>query len=166
MQLAMRDLLTGRCDLALAGGSQVWMPVPTMNIFCKLGALSRKERIRPFDKDADGTLLGEGIGMVVLKRTEDALRDGDRIYSVVRGVGVASDGRGVSVMAPRVEGQELALRNAYVEAGVDPASIGLIEAHGTATAVGDVVEIQSLVAGLRRAGRGAAEAVRSARSSR
>jgi acyl transferase domain-containing protein/phosphopantetheinyl transferase len=145
LQLAMRDLVTGRCDLALAGGSQVWMPVPTLNIFCKLGALSRSERIRPFDKDADGTLLGEGIGMVVLKRTADALRDGDRIYAVVRGVGVASDGRGVGVMAPRVEGQELALRNAYVEAEVDPASIGLIEAHGTATALGDAVEVQSLV---------------------
>ena len=68
LQLAVRDLLDGDCDLALAGGSQVWMPVPTLNLFCQLGALSRREQIRPFDKDADGTLLGEGIGMVVLKR--------------------------------------------------------------------------------------------------
>ena len=94
VQLAMRDLLDGECDLALAGGSQVWMPVPTLNIFCQLGALSRRQQIRPFDKDADGTLLGEGIGMVVLKRLADAERDGDRIYAVIRGVGVASDGRG------------------------------------------------------------------------
>ena len=70
------------------------MPVPTLNIFCQLGALSRRERIAPFDEDADGTLLGEGIGMVVLKRLDDAERDDDRIYAVIRGVGVASDGRG------------------------------------------------------------------------
>jgi acyl transferase domain-containing protein/phosphopantetheinyl transferase len=144
VQLAMRDLRSGECDLAIAGGSQVWMPVPALNVFCRLGALSRSERIRPFDKNADGTLLGEGIGMVVLKRLSDAVRDGDRIYSVLRGIGVASDGRGVGVMAPRVEGEELALRRAYQDAGVDPSTIGLIEAHGTATPVGDVVEVQAL----------------------
>src|SRR5581483_5182982 len=154
IQLAMRDLLDGACDLALAGGSQVWMPVPTLNVFCQLGALSRTERIRPFDKDADGTLLGEGIGMVVLKRMEDAVRDGDRVYAAIRGVGVASDGRGMSVMAPRVDGQELALRKAYADAEVSPSSIGLIEAHGTGTPVGDVVELESLtrVFGLRDGG--------------
>ena len=125
VQLAMRDLRSGACDLALAGGSQVWMPVPALNVFCQLGALSRQEKIRPFDKNADGTLLGEGIGMIVLKRLQDAIRDGDRIYSVLRGIGVASDGRGVGVMAPRVEGEELALRRAYADADVDPATVGL-----------------------------------------
>jgi acyl transferase domain-containing protein/phosphopantetheinyl transferase len=144
VQLAVRDLLTGECDLALAGGSQVWMPVPTLNLFCRLGALSRRQQLRPFDRDADGTLLGEGIGMVVLKRLADAERDGDRIYAVVRGVGVASDGRAVGVMAPRVEGEELALRRAYAEAGVSPRTVGLIEAHGTGTQVGDAVEIDAL----------------------
>jgi phosphopantetheine--protein transferase-like protein len=144
VQLAMRDLLDGACDLALAGGSQVWMPVPSLNVFCQLGALSRREQIRPFDKEADGTLLGEGIGMVVLKRAADAARDGDRMYAVIKGVGVASDGRGVGVMAPRIEGEELALRRAYDQAGVSPSTIGLIEAHGTATPVGDVVEVQAL----------------------
>ena len=89
------------------------MPVATLNLFCRLGALSRRERLRAFDEDADGTLLGEGIGMVVLKRLEDAVRDGDRIYAVIRGVGISSDGRGMGVMAPRVEGEELALRRAY-----------------------------------------------------
>lgn len=144
VQLAMRDLLNGECDLALAGGAQVWMPVAALNVFCQLGALSRDQQIRPFDKDANGTLLGEGIGMVVLKRLADAERDEDRIYAVLRGVGVASDGRGVSVMAPRIDGEEMALRRAYADAGVSPDSIGLIEAHGTATAVGDAVEIQAL----------------------
>ncbi len=154
VQLAMRDLLNGECDLALAGGSQVWMPIAALNVFCQLGALSRDQQIRPFDKDANGTLLGEGIGMIVLKRLADAKRDGDRIYSVLRGVGVASDGRGVSVMAPRIDGEVLALRRAYEDAGVSPDTIGLIEAHGTATSVGDVVEAQALtrVFGQREAG--------------
>ena len=131
---AVRGLLAGDHDLALAGGSQVWMPVATLNLFCRLGALSRRQQLRAFDKDADGTLLSEGIGAVVLKRAEDAVRDGDRVYAVIRGVGVASDGRGMSVMAPRVEGEELALQRAYAAAEVSPASIGLIEAHGTGTA--------------------------------
>ncbi len=144
IQLAMRDLRDGECDLALVGGAQVWVPVPTLNVFCQLGALSRQQQIRPFDARADGTLLGEGIGMVVLKRLADAERDDDRIYAVIRGVGVASDGRGVSVMAPRVEGEELAIRRAYEAAGLSPDTIGLIEAHGTGTPVGDVVEIEAL----------------------
>jgi acyl transferase domain-containing protein/phosphopantetheinyl transferase len=141
---AMRDLVSGDCDLALAGGSQVWIPMPTLGIFCQLGALSPRQRLRPFDKAADGTLLGEGIGMLVLKRLHDAERDGDRIYAVIKGVGIASDGRGVSVMAPRVEGEELALRRAYEEAGVSPRTVGLIEAHGTGTPLGDLVEVQAL----------------------
>jgi acyl transferase domain-containing protein/phosphopantetheinyl transferase (holo-ACP synthase) len=144
VQHAVRNLLSGDCDLALAGGSQVWMPVATLNLFCRLGALSRREQLRAFDKDADGTLLSEGIGAVVLKRTEDAVRDGDRVYAVIRGVGVSSDGRGMSVMAPRIEGEELALRRAYAAAGVSTDSIGLIEAHGTGTPVGDVTEVHAL----------------------
>jgi acyl transferase domain-containing protein/phosphopantetheinyl transferase (holo-ACP synthase) len=144
VRLAVRDLLTGECDLALAGGAQVWMPVATLNLFCRLGALSRRQQLRPFDKNADGTLLGEGIGMVVLKRLDDAVRDGDRVYALIRGVGVASDGRGMSVMAPRVDGEELALRRAYAEAGVSPRTVGLVEAHGTGTLVGDAVEIEAL----------------------
>src|SRR5215210_1283537 len=107
------------------------MPVATLNLFCRLGALSRRQQMRPFDKDSDGTLLGEGIGMVVLKRLADAVRDGDRVYAVIRGVGIASDGRATGVMAPRVEGEELALRRAYEASGIDPRSVGLIEAHGT-----------------------------------
>ena len=143
---AVNDLEDGECDLALAGGSQVWMPVATQNLFCRLGALSRSQRLRAFDAAADGTLLGEGIGVVVLKRVADAERDGDRIYAVIRGTGVSSDGRGVSVMAPRGAGQEAALRRAYREAGLDPRTVGLIEAHGTGTPVGDATEIHSLTA--------------------
>lgn len=144
MDIGVRDLLSHKYDLVLAGGANVNAPLPTISLFCQLGALSRQERIRPFDKNADGTLLGEGLGMVVLKRREDAERDGNRIYAIIKGVGVASDGRAVHVMAPRIEGEELALRRAYEMAGVAPQSLGLIEAHGTATPVGDVVEVQAL----------------------
>jgi acyl transferase domain-containing protein len=144
LRLAVRDLRDGECDLALAGGSQVWIPMPTLSIFCQLGALSPKQRLRPFDSDADGTLLGEGIGMLVLKRLRDAELDGDRIYAVIRGVGIASDGRGASVMAPRVEGEEMALRRAYEAAGVSPRTVGLIEAHGTGIPLGDLVEVEAL----------------------
>ena len=144
VDIAMRDLRSGRCDTAIVGGSQITTPLPVFGIFCQLNALSHKQQIRPFDKDADGTILGEGIGMVILKRREDAERDGDRIYCVIKGVGTASDGHGLSVMAPRVEGEELALRRAYEMAGISPRTVGLIEAHGTATAAGDVAEIQAL----------------------
>jgi acyl transferase domain-containing protein/phosphopantetheinyl transferase len=143
-EIGVRDLLGHKCDLALVGGVHVNTPVPVFGLFCQLGALSRRERIRPFDKDADGTVLGEGLGMVVLKRLEDAERDEDRIYAVIKGVGTSSDGRALHVMAPRLEGEELALRRAYEMAGVSPKSIGLVEAHGTATPVGDAVEIGAL----------------------
>jgi acyl transferase domain-containing protein len=142
--LAVEALLSGRCDLALAGGANVATAAPTYMLFCQLEALSRCGQIRPFDRDADGTLLGEGFGMLVLKRREDAERDKDRIYALIKGVGVASDGRGLAVLAPRVEGEELAIRRAYEEAGIAPETVGLVEAHGTATPVGDAVEIDAL----------------------
>src|SRR5262249_54014692 len=99
-QIAMRDLMTDECDLALVGGvpGTAWGPIS--GLFCQLNALSRRQQIRPFDQQADGTILGEGVGMIVLKRRADAERDGDRIYALIRGVGTSSDGRGTSVMAP------------------------------------------------------------------
>lgn len=144
MDQAMRDLASGRLDLVLVGGSHVVTPVQVMMLFCQLGALSRRECIRPFDRGADGTVLGEGIGMMVLKRLSDAERAGDRIYAVVRGVGISSDGRGASVMAPRLEGEVLAMERAYAAARVDPSSVGLVEAHGTGTPVGDATEVKAL----------------------
>ena len=167
IQHAVRDLLAGDCDLALAGGSQVWMPVATLNLFCRLGALSHREQLRAFDSEADGTLLGEGIGMVVLKRAEDALRDGDRVYAVIRGVGVASDGRGHERDGAAGRG-----RGAGAAAGlrrgrrVEPAAVGLIEAHGTGTPVGDAVEIEALTRVFGDARGRAASAPRSGPSSR
>ena len=152
VEIALRELTTGTCDLALAGGVQVTTPIPILTLFSQLGALSRREQIRPFDARADGTILSEGIGVLVLKRRVDAERDGDRIYAVIKGVGVASDGRALGVLTPRVEGEVLALRRAYAMAGIAPESVGLIEAHGTGTAAGDQAEIEALhaVFGARR----------------
>ncbi|MEO7273439.1 MAG: beta-ketoacyl synthase N-terminal-like domain-containing protein, partial [Vicinamibacterales bacterium] len=144
IDIAIKGLRHGEYDLALVGGLQVATPLPVLSLFCQLQALSASERIRPFDEEADGTLLSEGIGMAVLKRRSQAERDGDRIYAFVKGSGVASDGRGVGVLAPRPEGEVLALRRAYGSAGVDPRTVGLIEAHGTGTLVGDAVEVESL----------------------
>jgi phosphopantetheine--protein transferase-like protein len=144
VDLAITDLLRGRCDMAIAGGVHASTPATILVIFSQLKALSRRGQIRPFDQHADGTLLGEGVGMLVLKRREDAERDGDRIYALIKGVGTASDGRALGLLAPRLEGEHLALRRAYDAAGVDPASVELIEAHGTATPVGDAVEVEAL----------------------
>ena len=105
IDIAVKGLRHDEYDLALVGGLQVATPLPVLSLFCQLKALSASERIRPFDKDADGTLLSEGIGMAVLKRRSQAERDGDRIYAFVKGTGVASDGRAVGVLAPRVEGR-------------------------------------------------------------
>jgi acyl transferase domain-containing protein len=153
LDLAIQDLRCGKCDLALAGGANVATAAPTFMLFCQLNALSRRGEIRPFDRDADGTLLGEGYGMVVLKRREDAVRDGDNVYALVKSVGVASDGRAQSVLSPRVEGEELAIRRAYDAAGISPDSVGLIEAHGTGTTVGDAVEVEALGRVFGRRGR-------------
>jgi acyl transferase domain-containing protein/phosphopantetheinyl transferase/acyl carrier protein len=144
LEMGMRDLLTGKCDVSVIGGVQISTPAPIHMLFTQLGALSHLPHLRPFDRQADGTMLGEGIGIMVLKRTADAIRDGHRIYALVKGVGASSDGKGKGLLAPQVEGEELALRRAYEAAGVSPNSIGLIEAHGTALPLGDLTEIEAL----------------------
>ncbi len=146
VQRAVEDLRAGRCDVAISGGIQASTPAPIFMIFCQLSALSRRGQIRPFDRDADGTVLAEGCGILVLKRLSDAEAAGDRIYALIKSVGTASDGRAMGMLAPRIEGEILALRRAYDECGVDPGTVGLVEAHGTATKVGDAAEVASLKA--------------------
>ncbi|HOW74844.1 MAG TPA: beta-ketoacyl synthase N-terminal-like domain-containing protein [Candidatus Competibacteraceae bacterium] len=151
---AMDLLRDGRADLMLAGGVNATLPPQAQQIFCQLSALSHRSTIRPFDSSADGTLLGEGLGVIVLKRLADAQRDDDRIYAVLKAVGQASDGRALGLLAPRLEGEVLAIRRAYEQAGVEPRSLGLIEAHGTGIPLGDQTEVAALraVLGDRRAG--------------
>ena len=141
---ACRELLDGRADLVLAGGVHLCHHISFWSVFCQLGAVSHSQQIRPFDRRADGLLIGEGLGILALKRRADADRDGDRIYAILRGTGVASDGRDVSLMTPRVEGQILALERAWKAAGLDPQTLGLLEAHGTGTPAGDAAELLTL----------------------
>jgi acyl transferase domain-containing protein len=150
---AVRELAEGRCDAMVAGAVHVSHHPTLWSVFTQLKALSPKEQIRPFDRHADGTLLSEGVGMVVLKRAADALANGDRIYAVIRGTGTASDGRATSMMTPNPEGQLLAVRRAWHEAGLTPgAGLGLVEAHGTATPAGDAAELTTMINAFGAAG--------------
>jgi len=144
VDLAVGELRDGKADVALAGGVHLCHDVAFWSVFSQLGALSRRQEIRPFDRNADGLLIGEGIGMFVLKRLADARRDDDRIYAVIRGTGTSSDGRDTGLMAPGVEGQVLALTRAWGDAQLDPSTVGLVEAHGTATTAGDTAELTTL----------------------
>lgn len=144
VETAVRDLRSGSCDVALAGGIHINSFACFYQMFCALTALSPNQAIRPFDQAADGTILGEGIGAVVLKRYSEAVENGDRIYAIIRGVGSSSDGHGTSLLAPSHEGESLAIRRAFEDAGVSPQSIGLIEAHGTGTPAGDAAELQAV----------------------
>ncbi|NXY96682.1 polyketide synthase dehydratase domain-containing protein [Streptomyces sp. BR123] len=144
---AVAALAAGRCDLMLAGGVHHCHDITLWSVFSQLRALSPSERIRPFHRGADGLLIGEGTGVVVLKRLFDAERDGDRVYAVIRGTGVSSDGRTSGLVNPDPAGQVRAVRAAWRAAGLDPAapgSLGLLEAHGTATPAGDAAELATV----------------------
>ncbi|MCB0962319.1 MAG: polyketide synthase dehydratase domain-containing protein [Acidimicrobiales bacterium] len=141
---AATALASGRADVVVAGGVHHCHDLTLWSVFCQLRALSPTGQIRPFSRDADGILVGEGTGLFVLKRLADAERDGDRIDAVIAGTGVAGDGAGASLMNPRAEGQVAAVSAAWTASGLDPATVGLIEAHGTATPVGDRTELETL----------------------
>ncbi|MFF7203382.1 beta-ketoacyl synthase N-terminal-like domain-containing protein [Streptomyces sp. NPDC008141] len=150
-------LAAGSCDLVVAGAVHHCHIATLWSVFTQLRALSPSQHIRPFDRRADGTLLSEGTGVVLLKRLADAERDGDRVYAIVRGAGVAGDGRAASLMSPLVDGQVRALELAWKQSGLDPTApdaLGLLEAHGTGTPVGDEAELTTLarVFGSRNAG--------------
>lgn len=141
---AVGHLRSGQVDLAIAGGVYLNLVPDNLVAFSRIGALSRSGVCRPFDRRADGFVLGEGAAVVLLKRLDDALRDRDPVYGVIRGTGCANDGRADGPMTPRLEGQLAALRRAYEDAGVDPSTVGFIECHGTATPAGDRVEAAAL----------------------
>ena len=147
---AADELRYGRSRIMLAGGVNASLPAEVNVIFSQLGALSKCGKIRPFGADSDGTLLGEGLGVVVLKRLSDAIADQDRIYAVIRGIGVASDGRALGLLAPNMEGEVLAVERAYKSSGIDPATVELLEAHGTGIPLGDKTEIAALRRNTRR----------------
>ncbi|MGJ0579426.1 SDR family NAD(P)-dependent oxidoreductase [Xenorhabdus bovienii] len=144
IKAAIGELHSGSCDAVLTGGVNLENSIFSFLCFSKTPALSKSNLSRPFDQSADGMMLGDGVGMLVLKRLEDAELDGDRIYAVIKSIEASSDGRAKSIFAPRLEGQAKALRRAYASAGLSPNDIQLVEAHGTGTASGDDTELKSL----------------------
>ena len=143
IKLAVDELREGRRDAMLVGGLSRPDSLYTQMGFSHLHALSPTGNCQPFSRNADGLLVGEGAGMVVLKRLEDALRAGDHIYATLPGIGLSND-IGGNLMHPDSEGQLRAMRQAYEHAGWQPESVGLIECHGTGTPTGDRVELASL----------------------
>ncbi|MFE2183739.1 SDR family NAD(P)-dependent oxidoreductase [Streptomyces sp. NPDC059455] len=144
VDVACKELTAGTSDLVLCGGADLHNGINDYVLFSSVHALSPTGHSRTFDSSADGIALGEGVACVVLKRLADAERDGDRVYAVIKGVGSSSDGRSLGLTAPRPEGQRAALERAYANARVSPADVGLIEAHGTGTVVGDRTELTVL----------------------
>ena len=144
MHLASLELRSGRSDLVVTGGVDTFNDIFMYMCFSKTPALSPTGDARPFDREGDGTILGEGLGLVVLKRLSDAISDGDRIYARLLSIGTSSDGKGAAIYAPTAAGQQRALQDAYQQAGISPSTIELVEAHGTGTSVGDATELQAL----------------------
>jgi 8-amino-7-oxononanoate synthase len=141
---AVTALRAGVCSSALVGGVYLSLVPQGLVGFSKVGVLSPTGHCRPFDKRADGFVLGEGVGVVALRPLEDAQRAGDRVYAVICGIACRSDGATDGPMTPSETGQVRAMTSAYKDAGVPATSIGLIETHSTATLVGDRVELNSL----------------------
>ncbi len=153
LSMAANELYLGESDMVIAGGVDTLNDIFMYMCFSKTPALSPTGDCRPFSDKADGTLLGEGMSMVALRRLDDAERDGDHIYAVLRGIGTSSDGRAKSVYAPRAEGQAKSLTRAYERAGYGPETVELVEAHGTATKAGDAAEFGGLRLAFDTAGR-------------
>ncbi|MFI2184142.1 type I polyketide synthase [Streptomyces sioyaensis] len=150
---ACQSLLEYQCDLALAGGSALKLPQEWGHVHEEGGIQSPDGHCRPFDAEARGTVFGSGVGVVALKRLEDALADGDTVHAVILGSAVNNDGaRRVGYAAPSVDGQAEVIADAYRAAGISAATVGFVEAHGTGTPVGDPIELAALDEVFRAAG--------------
>ncbi|MEQ1503478.1 MAG: polyketide synthase, partial [Myxococcota bacterium] len=145
VHLAIQALLTGECALALAGGVSVVVPQDAGYDYVEGGICSPDGHVRTFDAAAAGTVFSDGAGVVVLRRLEDALADGDVIHAVLRGSALNNDGDArAGFTAPSVDGQAAVVRAALAMAGVEPHEIGYVEAHGTGTPIGDPIEVEAL----------------------
>ena len=143
---AVQSLRNGQCDMALAGGASLTTPINSGHLYQDGAMLNRDGHTRSFDADAQGTVFSDGAGVVLLKNAEAARRDGDTIYAVIKGIGVNNDGGGKgSFSAPNADGQAGAIAMAIRDAGIDAATISYVEAHGTATPLGDPIEIDGLI---------------------
>jgi len=148
---ACRSLLDGGCDMALAGGVSVTVPWVSGYLHEASGVRSPDGHCRTFDARAEGMVSGNGVALVVLKRLADAVTDGDTIHAVIRGTAINNDGaRKIGFTAPSIDGQAEVVARAQEQAGVEPGSIGYVECHGTATALGDPIEVAALTRVFRR----------------
>jgi acyl transferase domain-containing protein len=148
---AMRSLQRGECDLALAGGASITIPVKSGYLYQEGSMLSPDGHTRPFDEGAQGTVFSDGVGIVVLRRLDDALASGDTIHAVLLGGALNNDGGAkASFTAPSAVGQATVIAMAQEDAGVDPRTISYVEAHGTATPLGDPIEVEALTRAFRR----------------
>ncbi len=148
---ACQSLLLYQSDMALAGGASISFPQHRGYLHQEGGMVSADGHCRPFDASASGTIFGSGAGVVLLKRLEDAIADGDHVYAVILGCGLSNDGAGkVGFAAPSVDGQVAAIEQALSQAGVDASSVGYVECHGTATPLGDPIEIAALSKAFRK----------------
>ncbi len=141
---ATQAVARGECELAIAGGVNVMLQPETFVTMCKGRFLAPDGRCKSFDASADGYARGEGAGAIVLKPLDAALRDGDRIYAVIRATGSNQDGRTIGITVPNPVAQEALVRRVCAEAGLDPAAVSYVEAHGTGTSIGDPLEMAAL----------------------
>ncbi|MEV6613187.1 SDR family NAD(P)-dependent oxidoreductase [Streptomyces sp. NPDC051051] len=151
VHLAAQSLRTGESDLVIAGGVEILLDEVPFVGMSGAGALSPSGRCHTFDERADGIVLGEGVGALLLKRVEDAIRDGDRVYAVIEGSAVNNDGRTMGITTPNPRAQREVIESALAAAEVSPAQLGYVEAHGTGTMIGDPMELKALTEVLRRA---------------
>jgi phthiocerol/phenolphthiocerol synthesis type-I polyketide synthase E len=150
VHLACQSLLIGDCDMALAGGVSITFPQKAGYLYQQGGILSPDGHCRAFDAQAQGTVTGYGLGVVVLKRLDRALEDGDQIYAVIKGTAINNDGAAkAGYTAPSIEGQARVIQAAHTIAEIDPATISYVEAHGTGTALGDPIEVAALTEAFR-----------------
>jgi amino acid adenylation domain-containing protein len=153
VHMACQSLANHECDMVMAGGVTIRTPQNIGDIFQEGGIVSPDGHCRTFDERAQGTVRGNGAGIVVIKRLEDALRDGDHIRAVIKGSAINNDGGNkVGYTAPSITGQSEVIRKAMLESGVSPESIGYVEAHGTATSLGDPIEVSALTQAYREMG--------------
>src|SRR5258708_18074860 len=145
---ACQALRLGECDLALAGGANVLLTPATMITFSHAHMLAPDGRCKTFDAAADGYVRGEGCGVIVVKRLEDAIRDGDRVRAVIRGSAVNQDGASGGLTVPNGVAQQRVIAEALERAGVVAGDVGYLEAHGTGTSLGDPIEVQAAAAAL------------------
>ena len=144
LHLACQAIINGDCHLAIAGGSNLILDPERFGQLGRLGILSPSGRCRPFGEEADGTVLGEGVGVVVLKALDDAMQDGDRIYGVIKGSALSTGTGTVGFTVPNPNAQAMAIRKSLAAADVDPRTITYVETHGTGTQLGDPIEVRGL----------------------